>query len=333
MTKEGYDMSDTKTKKIGSIGTLIIVVVALIGILCLGKLCLNIIKDGKVDYIMDMGRNSGSNKDAAMAGEKGYEDTKGSLQDGTEGTTLLDLKEAASEHLGNNGGSSGSNSYIDDPLVQSVPGNSDNNMDSDVAANVDSDIEDSSSVEISDELTGEEISVLVNFVKYLASTESYMGVALDQYNLPMNDEIVMTAIEIIANDYMSSIPDAEQLVISETHDGGKMTVSKADIDAYAKNLFGYEGISSYGYAGIQDNGDTCDIWCHEGVCTSTAGFSNYYLDGDVYVFEGKTVVNGSSGSDPFFVEVEYTLRVRRNSDSPIGFTFEDLQFGTAEPKY
>lgn len=328
-------MSDTKKKKLGSVGTLIIVLVAIVGILCLGKLCLNIIRDGKVDYIMDMGRNSGSKKDAAMAGEKGYEDTKGKLQDGSEGTTLLDLKEEAKEHLGNggNGSNGASNSYADDPLVQSVPGNPDNNMDSNVAANMASDTEDSSSVEVSTELTDEEISVLANFVKYLASTESYMGMALDQYNLPMNDEIVMTAIEIIANDYMSNVSDAEALVISQSYDGGKMTVTKADIDTYVKNLFGYEGISSYSYAGIQDNGDTCDIWCHEGVCTSTAGFSNYYLEGDVFVFEGKTVVNGSSGSDPFFVEVGYTLRVRRNSDSPIGFTFEDLQFGTAEPKY
>lgn len=322
-------MSDTKKKKIGPVGTLIIVLVAIVGVLGLGKLCINIIKDGKVDYIMDMGRNSGSKKDASMAGEKGYEDTQGKLQDGTEGTSLLDLKDAASEHLGNGG-----NNYGEDALVQSAPGNSDENYtDSNVAANMVSGVEDSSSVEVSDELTGEEISVLVYFVKYLASTESYMGVALDQYNLPMNDEIVMTAIEIIANDYMSSISDAESLVIDGASDGSKITVSKADIDAYAKNLFDYEGISSYSYAGIQDNGDTCDIWCHEGVCTTTAGFSNYYMEGDVYVFEGGTVVNASSGSDPFFVQVDYTLRVRRNSDSPIGFTFVDLQFGTAEPKY
>ena len=328
-------MSDAKKKKIGPVGTLIIVLVAIIGILCLGKLCFNIIKDGKVDYIMDMGKNSGSKKDASMAGDKGYEDMEGNLRDGTGGTTLLDLKDQLVEYgnlsMGGNSGrenatmnavQAGSDDYIEDPLVAGVP---DSNYDSDMAG---------SSVEnASGELTSEEIDILVDLARYLTASEGYMGVALDQYNLPINDEIAITTIDIISNEYMSGMPDAVPFTLSDTHDGSKITVSKAEIDAYVKNVFGYEGLSSYSYAGVQDNGDTCDIWAHEGVRQSTSGFSGTYMEGDIYVVTGGIVVNASSGTDPFFVEVDYTLRARRNSESPIGFTFVELQLGTAEPQY
>ncbi len=335
-------MSDTKKKKLGPVGTLLVVLVAVVGILCLGKLCLNIIKDGKVDYIMDMGRNSGSKKDASMAGEKGYEDTKGRLQDGTEGTTLLELKDELVTNgnlsLGGNNEGNNSGNHGGGAVMQSAPNDSyDYGTDSLVAgtpeSDVDSDMEGSTGESANAELTGDEIDILVDLARYLTASEGYMGMALDQYNLPINDEIAMTTIDIISNEYMSGIPDAEPFVITDSHDGSKMTVSKADIDAYVKNVFGYEGLSSYSYAGVQDNGDACDIWLHEGVRESTSGFTGSYMEGDIYVVTGGINVNASSGDSPFFVKVDYTLRVRRNSESPIGFTFVELQLGTAEPQY
>lgn len=327
-------MSNSGKTKLGPIGTLLVVIVALVGIFGLVTLCKSILRDGKVEYIMDMGNNSGSGKDASMAGDKGYEDSDGRLKDGQDGTSLLEVKDGLEDELSEGNGNS--HNHINDPLVQSVPEAAGANMvavDGSVSSYEDSDNEDGYTEEVGAELTAEEIDILVDLARYLTASEGYMGVALDQYNLPINDEIAMTTIDIISNEYMSGMPDAVPFAITDTPDGSKMTVSKADIDAYVKNVFGYEGLSSYSYAGIQDNGDTCDIWWHEGVRESTSGFSGTYMEGDIYVVTGGIVVNASSGSDPFFVEVDYTLRVRRNSESPIGFTFVELQLGTAEPQY
>ncbi len=318
-------MSDTKKKKIGPIGTLVIVVVAIIGILCLGKLCLNIIRDGKVDYIMDMGRNSGSKKDAAMAGEKGYEDTKGRLQDGTEGTSLLDLKEAASEHLGN-GGNSGING--NDAVMQSVQAGSDDYyLEGDIAGNGGSNMAGTPEESLGGELTSEEIESISIFAKYFTSTFAPAAETVSGMHIPLADEAVIKTMSILANDYMGSRDELASYVVPGYYEGGVLYVTKDDIDQYIADLFGYTGISYYELGDVRAGSNGYEIWEHQGYCDTTITVTETYADGENYVMKGIASLNYMDIFDPQFVDAEFTFTVRRNSDSPFGFTYVDFEFG------
>lgn len=324
-------MSDTKKKKLGPVGTLLVVLVAVVGILCLGKLCLNIIKDGKVDYIMDMGRNSGSKKDASMAGEKGYEDTKGRLQDGTEGTTLLELKDelVANGNLslgGNNEGNSSAN-HGGGAVMQSAPANSDEYYLEGDGSNMTSDVAGTPDGSLGGELTDEEIARISIFAKYFTSTFAPAAETVSGMHIPLADEAVIKTMSILANDYMGSRDELASYVVPGYYEGGVLYVTKDDIDQYIADLFGYTGISYYELGDVRAGSNGYEIWEHQGYCDTTITVTETYADGENYVMKGIASLNYMDIFDPQFVDAEFTFTVRRNSDSPFGFTYVDFEFG------
>ncbi|MBE5953379.1 MAG: hypothetical protein E7257_04395 [Lachnospiraceae bacterium] len=323
-------MSGESKKKLGLVGTLLVILVAAVGVFGLAKLGLKIIKDGKVDYIMDMGRNSGSGKDAAAAGEKGYEDTQGRLQNGDEGTTLLDLKEEAAEHLGNGGNSGGNN--IEDAILQSAPLDSDEYyLEGEVAgnnaSNMVSDVAGSSGDNIGGELTDQEIERIAIFAKYFTSTFAPAAETVSGMHIPLADEAVIKTMSILANDYMGSRDELAAYVVSGYYEGGVLYVSKEDIDQYVADLFGYTDIVYYELGDVRAGSNGYEIWEHQGYCDTTITVTETYADGNNYVMKGIASLNYMDIFDPMFVDAEFTFTVRRNSDSPFGFTYVDFEFG------
>ena len=321
VTKEVAAMSDKSKKKNGLVGTLIIVLIAVVGIFGLGKLGLKIIKEGKVEYIIDMGNNSGSGKDASKAGENGYEDTYGRIQDGTKGTSLLDLKD---ELASGSPGLNQTNSNADDALVsQSSAGSGEYDLEggsNDV-------IYDENFGEAGEELTQEEIDRIAIFAKYFTSTYAPAAETVSGMHIPLADEAVIKTMSILANDYMGTDDEMAQYVIPGTYDGGALYVTKDDIDQYIADLFGYTDIIYYELGSVQSNGDGYVMYAHQGNCDTTITVNETYTEGENYIMKGIASLNYMDIFDPRFVDAEFTFTFRRNSDSPFGFTYVDFEFG------
>lgn len=332
VTKEGYVMSKSGKTKLGAVGTLLVVIVALAGIFALFTLCKNILKDGKVDYVMDMFANSGSKKDASRAGEKGYEDMEGKVQDGTDGTTLLELKDELVEN-GNLDFGGNNNSHREDAMAQSVHGDSDGNIEDPLVAgrpdsNYDSNMAGDSGEIVGGELTAEEIDRIAIFAKYFTSTYAPAAETVEGMHIPLADEAVIKTMSILANDYMGSRDELAPYVIPGTYDGGALYVSQDDIDQYIEDLFGYTDIVYYELGDVRAGSNGYEIWEHQGYCDTTITVSETYADGDNYVMKGIASLNYMDIFDPRFVDAEFTFTVRRNPDSPFGFTYVDFEFGT-----
>ncbi len=318
-------MSDSKKKKLGPVGTLVVALVAVLGILVLGKLCLNIIKYGKVEYIMDMGRNSGSKKDASLAGDNGFENTKGRLQSGEEGTSLLDIKEAGWRYEGSGNGGN----HRDDAIVQSAVSADDNYEDGNVASNMASDVEGGSEQYCGGELTEEEIQRITIFAKYLSSTFAPAAETVSGMTVQLADETVIKTMGIMANDYMNSVDSGslEAYVVPGIYDDGVLYLSTEDVNRYIANIFDYTDIQYYEFDNVMSGAYSYEIWAHQGICDTTITVLETYAEGENYVMKGIASLNYMDIFDPRFVDAEFTFTVRRNSDSPFGFTFVDFKFG------
>lgn len=183
---------------------------------------------------------------------------------------------------------------------------------------------------VESDLTQEEIDSIAVFAKYLTSTQATSAEAIEGMTLQMSDEVVMDMIGNLANDYMgyAEREALEPYVIPGTPGGGGMLVAKDAIDKYALDVFGHSGITNYQMGGIMEGADGYEIWAHQGYCDTTITVNETYMDGDNYVIEGVAKLNYMDIFDPMFMDADFIFTVRRNPESPFGFTYVDLVFGT-----
>lgn len=179
------------------------------------------------------------------------------------------------------------------------------------------------------DLTDEELKSLNIFAKYVSSTQAAAAEAVEEQTIQMSDEVVMKMIGTMANDYIGmSESELAPYVIPGTQDAGYMCITKADIDQYALNVFDYSGIVYYEQGNVMAGANGYEIWEHQGYCDTTITINESYMDGDNYVVVGVANLNYGDIFDPMFMDAEFTFTVRRNSDSPFGFTYVDFKFGT-----
>ena len=264
-------MKDSGKAKLGLIGTLLVVVVAIVGIFCLVTLCRNILEDGKIEYTKDMVENSGSGKDAAVQ-------------------TAPEAAQVA------------------------APGRYDN-------------IDEGDLENYGSELTAQEIEDITVFAKYFTSTYAPAAETVSGMHIPLADEAVIKTMCILANDYMGSRDELAPYVIPGTYEGGVLYVTKDDIDQYIADLFGYTDIAYYELGDVRAGSNGYEIWEHQGYCDTTITVTETYAEGENYVMKGIASLNYMDIFDPRFVDAEFTFTVRRNSDSPFGFTYVDFEFG------
>ena len=184
------------------------------------------------------------------------------------------------------------------------------------------------------DLAPEEIESLTIFAKYVSSTQAPAAETVEEMTIQMSDEVVMRTIGIMANDYMNSVAkeELEPYILPGTLDAGFMTISKDDIDQYVADVFGYTGIVYYENGNVMAGSNGYEIWAHQGYCDTTITINDTYMEGDNYVINGIANLNYGDIFDPMFMDAEFTFTVRRNSDSPFGFTYVDFVFG-AVTKY
>jgi len=177
------------------------------------------------------------------------------------------------------------------------------------------------------ELTSEELDNINVFAKYVSSTQAGAAESIEDMTIQMSDEVVIKTMGILANDYMGSNESYGQYVIPGTYDGGVLRVSKDDIDQYIADIFGYTGIEHYELGNVMAGADGYEIWEHQGYCDTTITINETLSQGDNIVIKGIANLNYSDIFDPMFMDAEFTFTVRRNSDSPFGFTYVDFVFG------
>ena len=179
------------------------------------------------------------------------------------------------------------------------------------------------------DLTDEELKSLNIFAKYVASTQAAAAEAVEEQAIQMSDEVVITMMGTMANDYMGmSESELAPYVIPGTQDAGYMSITQADIDQYALNVFDYSGIVYYELGNVMAGANGYEIWEHQGYCDTTITINETYMEGDNYVIKGVANLNYNDIFDPMFMDAEFTFTVRRNPDSPFGFTYVDFVFGT-----
>lgn len=180
------------------------------------------------------------------------------------------------------------------------------------------------------DLTDEELHSINVFATYLSTTQAGAAEAVEGMTLQLSDEVVMNMIGILANDYMGVSMQGElaPYVIYGTHEAGYMSITKDDIDQYVADVFGYTGIENYEMGNVMAGANGYEIWEHQGFCDTTVTINDSYIVGENYVIEGVANLNYSDIFDPMFMDAEFTFTVRRNSDSPFGFTYVDFVFGT-----
>ena len=126
---------------------------------------------------------------------------------------------------------------------------------------------------------------------------------------------------------MGSRDELAPYVIPGTYEGGVLYVTKDDIDQYIADLFGYTDIAYYELGDVRAGSNGYEIWEHQGYCDTTITVTETYAEGENYVMKGIASLNYMDIFDPRFVDAEFTFTVRRNSDSPFGFTYVDFEFG------
>lgn len=179
------------------------------------------------------------------------------------------------------------------------------------------------------DLSDEELKSLNIFAKYVSSTQAAAAEAVEEQTIQMSDEVVMKMIGTMANDYMGmSESELAPYVIPGTQDAGYMSITKADIDQYALNVFDYSGIVYYEQGNVMAGANGYEIWEHQGYCDTTITINETFMEGENYVIKGVANLNYGDIFDPMFMDAEFTFTVRRNSDSPFGFTYVDFKFGT-----
>ena len=179
---------------------------------------------------------------------------------------------------------------------------------------------------VESDLTQEEIEDIAVFAKYVTSTQAVAAESIEGMTLQLSDEVVMKMIGTLANDYMGY--SDEPYVIPNTRGGMGMLVSKEAIDKYALDVFDYSGIVYYEIGNVMVGTDGYEIAAHQGYCDTTITVNETYMDGDNYVIEGVAKLNYMDIFDPMFMDADFTFTVRRNPESPFGFTYVDLVFGT-----
>ncbi|MBR3833807.1 MAG: FecR domain-containing protein [Lachnospiraceae bacterium] len=216
-------------------------------------------------------------------------------------------------------------------LPQSVGGTlEEGQSDADIKEDTTEDANSEENEQVEADLTAEEIDSLTIFAKYVTSTQAPAAESIENMTLQMSDEVVMTMIGTLANDAMGYNDEADSLktyVVSGTHDAGYMSVSKEDIDTYVANVFDYTGIVYYEQGNVMAGANGYEIWEHQGFCDTTITINETYMEGENYVIKGVANLNYSDIFDPMFMDAEFTFTVRRNPDSPFGFTYVDLVFG------
>ena len=181
------------------------------------------------------------------------------------------------------------------------------------------------------DLTAEELDSLNIFVKYVSSTQAAGAESIENQSIQMSDEVVMNMIGTLANDamgYNDTGLSLQPYMVPGTRDAGYLTVSKDAIDTYVASVFDYTGITNYEFGNIMAGANGYEIWEHQGFCDTTITINETYMEGENYVIKGVANLNYSDIFDPMFMDAEFTFTVRRNPDSPFGFTYVDFVFGT-----
>ncbi len=181
------------------------------------------------------------------------------------------------------------------------------------------------------DLTQEELDSLNVFAKYVATTQSQLAEAVEGMTIQLSDEVVMKFVGTLTNDYYGSTDKAlslETYAIANNEDGGELSVTKDEIDQYVADVFGYTGIQNYEIGNVMAEGDVYWVRAHQGECYDTITINETYIEGDNYVIVGVANINYNDIFDPMFMDAEFTFTVRRNPDSPFGFTYVDFVFGT-----
>ena len=183
---------------------------------------------------------------------------------------------------------------------------------------------------VESDLTQEEIDNIALFAKYVTSTQAAAAESIEGMTLQMSDEVVMKTMGTLANDYMDSAGDVDlsPYVVPNTPGGGGMLVTKEAIDKYILDLFDYSDIVYYELGDVRLGDNGYEIWAHQGYCDTTITVNETYMDGDNYVIEGVAKLNYMDIFDPMFMDADFTFIVRRNPESPFGFTYVNLEFGT-----
>ncbi len=185
------------------------------------------------------------------------------------------------------------------------------------------------------DLTQEEIDGLTIFAKYVSSTQSQSAEAVEGMTIQMSDEVVMNFIGTLANDSFGETDTVFSLklyAIANSDSGGVLSVTKDEIDQYVSNVFDYNDIANYEIGNVMAGSNGYEIWAHQGSCDTTITINETYMEGENYVIKGVANLNYSDIFDPMFMDAEFTFTVRRNPDSPFGFTYVDFVFG-AVTKY
>lgn len=185
------------------------------------------------------------------------------------------------------------------------------------------------------DLTQEEIDGLTIFAKYVSSTQAQAAEAIEGMTIQMSDEVVMKFIGTLANDSFGETDTALSLklyAIANSDSGGVLSVTKDEIDQYVSNVFDYNDIANYEIGNVMAGSNGYEIWAHQGSCDTTITINETYMEGENYVIKGVANLNYSDIFDPMFMDAEFTFTVRRNPDSPFGFTYVDFVFG-AVTKY
>ncbi|MBQ9934833.1 MAG: FecR domain-containing protein [Lachnospiraceae bacterium] len=185
------------------------------------------------------------------------------------------------------------------------------------------------------DLTQEEIDGLTIFAKYVSSTQSQSAEAVEGMTIQMSDEVVMKFIGTLANDSFGETDTVFSLklyAIANSDSGGVLSVTKDEIDQYVSNVFDYNDIANYEIGNVMAGSNGYEIWAHQGSCDTTITINETYMEGENYVIKGVANLNYSDIFDPMFMDAEFTFTVRRNPDSPFGFTYVDFVFG-AVTKY
>lgn len=185
------------------------------------------------------------------------------------------------------------------------------------------------------DLTQEELASLNIFAKYVSSTQAQAAEAIEGMTIQMSDEVVMKFIGTLANDSFGETDTALSLklyAIANSDSGGVLSVTKDEIDQYVSNVFDYNDIANYEIGNVMAGSNGYEIWAHQGSCDTTITINETYMEGENYVIKGVANLNYSDIFDPMFMDAEFTFTVRRNPDSPFGFTYVDFVFG-AVTKY
>lgn len=179
------------------------------------------------------------------------------------------------------------------------------------------------------ELDYEQTADVSVMAKYIAASQAYLGYSLENYTVSMSDELVLVYMGIITNDHLNRTSDVRAYLPEGSYDGGVGYISTSAANTYSENVFGWS-LSEYNFerSSITTNGDTLESWAHQGMCQDSCEITSVSSSGDTYLFEGTCNINIGDIWDKNFINIEFKLTAVANPNSPYGFTYQSMEFGS-----